>query len=159
MSPHISEIDLNTYFDGELPEPKAGEIRAHLESCEFCQERYEELRALSQALFSTAPWSEDNAFVEGVMDRVRQESAPATRLWQFPALRIPDWTLDLGWAAAPVLALGLFLFVVNGNGAELPATGLNLFSQNSGQNTAVDALLEDNWDAGDVLEYTLGEWS
>lgn len=97
MSAHMTEW-LAAYQDGELGEPRRGQVEAHLASCPACQAELDELRGLS-ALLREAPSPDlrlsPRQFRSQVMLRLP------------PAASRPGWmqTLKTGWKLAPLGAV------------------------------------------------------
>lgn len=95
----------SAYIDGELPEARAAEVRAHLSRCDECGEYRDDLVALRGLLDVPATVRADEGFTARVLARVheREHESALTRL------RTAVWRPMPGWAAAAAIALAVAL--------------------------------------------------
>jgi anti-sigma factor RsiW len=92
---------LDEYRDGELPPELAAEVARHLEACPDCRAALEERAALAGSLSRLARAEPSEAFVRGVMERLRPAAQPSPAGWVMPSLAA-------GFAVAAVfVVLGL----------------------------------------------------
>lgn len=96
---------ISAYIDGELPEARAAEVRAHLSRCDECAEYRDDFMALGGLLDVPATVRADKDFSAGVLARVheREEESALARL------RRAVWRPMPGWAAAAAIALAIGL--------------------------------------------------
>jgi len=111
--------DLSVWLDGELPEPTAAEVQAHVESCPRCAAARDQLLVLSETMEQLpqlqASAGFDAAFRKKLQDARRRErlaagQEPRRRFWRLPVL--------VG-AAATVCGAAVVLLLVRAPG--LPA--------------------------------------
>lgn len=67
---------LDAYADGELSEPEAARVRAHLETCADCRMYVENIRAIRAAFPSVEETDVPDGFADGVMATIRAGAAP-----------------------------------------------------------------------------------
>jgi anti-sigma factor RsiW len=96
---------ISAYVDGELPEARAVEVRAHLSRCDECAEYHDDLLALSGLLDLPATVQADEAFTADVLARVHAREGGST----LTRLRRAVWRPMPGWAAAAAVALAIGL--------------------------------------------------
>ena len=72
------EQRLDAYVDGELPEPEARELAAHLAECRECTARHDALMALRATIAAQAPYHRADAALRGRL-RASLRAAAGTR--------------------------------------------------------------------------------
>ena len=98
---------------GELGEEEAGKLRAHLQSCDPCRERFEELSGIAQELSSPplAPELQPRpSFHRGLVAALReQHSQSSCDLFATPLWRpVPNWAAALAVCLVLVAAFLLW---------------------------------------------------
>jgi hypothetical protein len=127
MTEHYDDGALRSYLDDQLPQSQRAELAVHLEGCEACKSRLNEVSALAQAVtdhfaqqasaMNTQP-SVDMAFARLRPQLVAASTTVSSR--RFPRSgsvgrnRRVTW---IGVAAAVLLTLGLVVGLVPGAGA------------------------------------------
>ena len=66
---------LDAYVDGELAEPEARAVAAHLAACRDCTRRHDELTALRAALTAQAPYHRADAALRSRVNAALREAA------------------------------------------------------------------------------------
>ena len=70
-------VDLSAYFDGELEEKEAAELKTHLRGCKGCSDSLERLRSLHNALTSlNRPALGGRSVLEDLKARLHLDDAP-----------------------------------------------------------------------------------
>lgn len=92
-------------LDGPLTGEERGELEAHLAGCPACRTDWAALRELHQAMGELEETPAPEGFADLVMERVREESAPAKVV---PLWRRPQWRAAAGLAACAVICVGLY---------------------------------------------------
>jgi len=96
---------ISAYIDGELPEARAVEVRAHLSRCDECSKYHDDLIALSRLLDAPATVRADEGFTTSVLDRVHERGDESA----LDRLRRAVWRPMPGWAVAAAVALAIGL--------------------------------------------------
>jgi anti-sigma factor RsiW len=97
--------EMSAYSDGELPEPLAAEVSAHLSGCGECAQYHDDLIALGALLDAPASIRASEDFTQNVLIRVlRREEESA-----FGRLGRAIWRPMPGWAAAAAIFLAIAL--------------------------------------------------
>lgn len=101
---HISESDLASYIDGQLPRPERERRAGHLTTCDSCRRSYNELSLGRLAVHSLSTPS----MPEGIWDRIESTLRPPsqTRLTLFQPRRIAVAASILLIAVLSVLFMG-----------------------------------------------------
>lgn len=103
MIEHVTHL-LSAYHDGELRGLRLNEVEKHLSKCESCQGELDQLKTLSDLLLiNPAPsdlTSEDRFVAHVALRMPRKPREPAIKR-----------VFSLGWQAAPVGILGVWVFV------------------------------------------------
>ncbi len=95
------ELHLDAYVDGELAEPEARELAAHLAECRECAARHDALVALRAAITAQAPYHRaDAALRRRVRAEVHQAAGASRRRWPAP------WRPLAAAAAIAFVAIG-----------------------------------------------------
>lgn len=113
---------IEKYIEGAISDEQVGELKRHSETCEHCREKFEQCRAMEDAVresFSSAGSAEDGR--ASVMARLSAEPKPAVRHAHY----------NLGWlagrrasiAAGILLAIGLTLGFYMGKASTDKPTG------------------------------------
>jgi hypothetical protein len=105
---HVDEGALHAYLDGALdalPASEAARIRQHLASCEECERRLEEERALRDEAASILRGADPGTGAVPPLEELRRRAAARARSGAGPRLR------QLTWAASLVLAVGAGWFL------------------------------------------------
>jgi anti-sigma factor RsiW len=102
MSDHVIEL-LGAYLDGELHNGQLRKVVAHLDECQFCQEEYAALQALSLTL--------QEAPLPDFPSPERFAADVALRLPRKPVKPIREKALELGWWLAPVGLIATWIFI------------------------------------------------
>jgi anti-sigma factor RsiW len=100
------EASLEEHLQGQLPEPRARDLEAHLASCTSCREALDAARASRYLLEAVRePAGEPGpAFLHRVMAAIRTEEArrrTAAEFWR----PLESWAWRLTWSATLTLAL------------------------------------------------------
>ena len=127
MTHHYDDGTLHSYQDGQAPLNQRAEIAAHLEDCDVCQTRLDELSALTHAVagYLSHQQGAPNAqpSVEAAFARLRPQlvvmpTSPSKRQFTLPGIAVRSRrATGFGVAAAVLLALGLVVGLVPGAGA------------------------------------------
>lgn len=96
---------ISAHIDGELPEPIAGEVAAHLSRCGECARYRDGLVALGALLDAPAAVRAGDDFTRAVLSRVRERESEST----LARARRAVWRPMPGWAAAAAIALAIAL--------------------------------------------------
>ena len=95
------ELRLDAYVDGELAEPEAREVAAHLAECRACAARHDALVALRAAIAAQVPYHRaDPALRRQVRAAVREAAGAGRRRWLAP------WRPLAAAAMIAVVAIG-----------------------------------------------------
>ncbi len=97
--------DISAYLDGELPEARAAEVRAHLSRCDECAEYRDDLMALGGLLDVPARVQAEEDFTANVLARVHEPEGESA----LARLRRAVWRPMPGWAAVAAIALAVAL--------------------------------------------------
>lgn len=99
---------LSAYLDGDLGSPEARAVAGHLDGCEACRHRLDELRALSEALCELPRLAPPTSLAVELRDRLDVESrGPGLALLFRPAWRARPLMLPSLVPAALVLLLAI----------------------------------------------------
>jgi Putative zinc-finger len=107
---HPEELELLAYLEGELDDPRRGQVASHLETCERCAQ---ELRAAEagRAALRSAPMLElPRERLEAVLTRLPSQAATS------PGLLRRVLPLAAALAAVAALAVGAFVLGTGGEG-------------------------------------------
>jgi anti-sigma factor RsiW len=95
------ELHLDAYVDGELAEPEARELAAHLAGCRECTARHDALVALRAAIAAQAPYHRADAALRGrLRASLREAAGTGRRRW------LASWRPLAAAAALTVVAVG-----------------------------------------------------
>ena len=111
---HATEEQLSALLDGQLPEPEAGAVLAHLEGCERCRTDLERLRETLAMLHSLPAVAPPRSFrLPGLPEQRIDQRVSGRR----PSLlRLPEWLAAptaLRALAGAAAALTLVLFIAD----------------------------------------------
>ncbi len=120
----VSGDDLSTYLDGRLAEAGARRVEAHLEACEACRRRLEELKATVRLLraLPTAEVQRPFALRREAVLGPRPQPAPALRAYRYAgALSMVALAFFVALVAIDVASLGGGLELAGPDGTILSA--------------------------------------
>lgn len=109
---------LDQFVDGELPGPELERVRAHLEVCPGCRAYVDDALAIRAGFPDVEETAVPEGFAEGVMERIRAESAGERKTIELRRRAARRWTGTLGLLAA---CCALVVLVRTGGGFAAPA--------------------------------------
>lgn len=109
---------LDLFADGELTGPEMERVRDHLETCPGCRAYVDDALAIRAGFPNVEETVVPEGFAEGVMARVREDSAKERKIVELKRRGVRRW---IGTAAALAACCALVILVRSGPGKDAPA--------------------------------------
>lgn len=109
---------LDLFADGELTGPEMERVRDHLETCPGCRAYVDDALAIRAGFPNVEETVVPEGFAEGVMARVREDSAKERKIVELKRRGVRRW---IGTAAALAACCALVVLVRSGPGKDAPA--------------------------------------
>jgi hypothetical protein len=114
---HPEELELLAYLEGELDDPRRGQVASHLETCDRCAQEVRAVEAGRAALRSTPMLELPQERVEALLTRLPSRAAAP------PSLIRRALPVAAALAAVAALAGGAFVLGTSGSGDDEGAGG------------------------------------